>query len=182
MNIIYDIYGAYLYDNQLDHKLCVFSNDRELCSIYLDWIRKENDGKITKEGLTKYFCRESSFNNVLIIEDASEFIKAKRTSVGRDTYNVCGKCENCKNWNNDKDKYDLKNCENLITDNYATYKILWDETKSGINALEWRYLHVLDNSSYSSYRICDYDNDYNIKEKRIKLIRENKLERILSIR
>lgn len=152
MNIIYDIYSMYLYNTDVDDfKYAVLNNNRDL-------------------GWSFSNCWNGDYFDMNALRDRFEIINIEkcisiiRKTEGSDSYSVIDGVKHKKN--------------------YAVYNIHWDETESGINVLEYKYLHYFHMkgehvSSYSTIRICDHDKDFNITEKRQKLLRERKLKRIV---
>jgi len=66
-----------------------------------------------------------------------------------------------------------------VREQYSIYNIFWNETKSGINLCDWKFIHLFYKGIYSTYRINEYIKENNIYEKRQKLLRVKKLERIV---
>jgi hypothetical protein len=93
-------------------------------------------------------------NGDIIIENGNDYISLVKTRH----YN---KSQSCGKWKS-----------------YDGYDVMWDESKSGINILDFKYIKNIHKNTYSIANVSRYHEQ--IRKERILLSREKKLKRILN--
>lgn len=160
MDLIYKIYSVYLYDNQLNHEYFILNKRSKGFTGELKW------------DLPYGFSGSSPYGALNIIYNMKgDDKKEKSIEIMRET-SIQNKLPFIKN---DGFLTLVKTGKSHI-DNYNTYDIYWNETKSGINLHDWEVLNVWTpgTSSYSCYRIWEE------KTERESQIRDYKLQLILN--
>lgn len=137
MELIYKIYGVYLYDNQLDHEWLILHNKYGFSSTSdlgydFDWALKK---------IYNLPKGEKKAKSIQLISKALSGEK-DRLFIKNDGFLTIKKVEETYNTYNPK---------------YSVYDIYWNETKSGINITEYDYCSIYKSgeSSTSCYRILE---------------------------
>lgn len=151
MDLVYKIYGVYLYDDQVYHEWLIFHKKPEL-------------GYWFSKALDKIYNLPKENKNLKSIE-----IIKKVLSDEKDTFLI-------KN-----DNFLTTELVSKVAHNprYNIYDIYWNETKSGLNATEYNYLSTYreGDSATSCYRIHEEHHNREIVFKPIN--RDLKIDEIL---
>ena len=163
MDLIYKIYGVWLYDNQLEHEFLILNNRTTGYLGQVNW-----DLPYTFSGTSSYGALYKIYN---LPDDKDK--KSKSIQIMKDE----SEREGLPFIKNDGFLTLVKTgTPPAHNPRYCTYDIYWNETKSGINIHDYEVLHIwhAGDSSYSSYRIWEE------KAERESQLRDYKLQSILN--
>lgn len=191
MDLIYKIYSVYLYDNQLNHDW-VFFYDRTRPSTFLPSSGMNCDAPYHMFGSSKWCASTKIFNLGNDINKKEKSVQimlegAKRDGIkmvkGKDFITLVP----INNGASSRISYNQPNPGDIVETEgkykglkkqvYAPYDIMWNETKSGMNAHDFEVMGVWNEgtSYYSTYRIWE-----EVKE-RESALRDFNLNNILNV-